>query len=225
MNIWPTNAVYETSGYLAVISSNPRHPATPILSHLFDAEFARPSSRQPTIDSEPLVIYLLLLLLASYPSQREFLSVYNLACDEARLAPSTKLYFHRLGTSLRRLDFIRISHLTQSKSAVLSKLLHDPQHRRPNPNPLFKDALDALLGQLRVHVRDTAWLVMRSSYREADVHLSQVWLARWLQLPARPSDRLSEWLVEQEKAGAVQPFIRDGTAVNGRWLLRRPPVQ
>lgn len=108
----------------------------------------------------------------------------------------------------------------------------DPQYRPPNPSPLFTDALHTLLERIRTRARDSAWIMLRTAYREADMNASGAWLIRWLQFPAHDSTstlgdarvQLGQWFEGRASAGEVDRLMRDGEPVKGRWTLRRHPA-
>lgn len=230
--------MYETSGYLAVIVSNNRHPAAPTLSHLL-FDLPNPRGKEPTrqpvdslrIYSDAMFIYLLEVLQSEYPSQRTFLPAFRHACDHDKIPLTVQLFLQRVSTALRRSDFLSISSITSKHSKLLANALN-AQYRPSNPSPLFTDALHILLNRIRSKAQDSAWRMLRSAYREADLDTSGKWLQRWLQLPVSESKsgtddnqlELLRWFEERAGSGDAERLLRDGEPVKGRWSLRRPTV-
>lgn len=178
-----------------------------------------------------MFIYLLDSLSSEYPSQRTFLPAFRDASEHHHIPQKMALFLQRLSTALRRSDFLLVFSLTRSDSSLMTSALN-PQYRPPNPSPLFADALDTLLERIRTRARDSAWIMLRTAYREADTSASGAWLLRWLQLPAHDlksgsTDSLLEltrWFEGRTSTGEVEKLMRDGEPVKGRWTLRRPAI-
>jgi len=230
--------VYETSAYLAVIASNGRHQALPILSHLiFELERLKPSEKHledvspspemPTL-FDAVLIYLLEILSLNHPSQSGFLVALQEARVHQRISPSVEFFLHHLATALRRIDTVLLRHLLHPDSSAV-KLLFDAPGRPPNPNSLMADAFGVLLGRIRSQARLSAWLCVRTAYRELSVNASGEWLVRSLLLgdstcnTGADAADADEWLQDRARSGEAQEMLRDGGTVPGRWSLRRPP--
>ncbi|KAF8308199.1 hypothetical protein DL93DRAFT_2231783 [Clavulina sp. PMI_390] len=229
--------VYETSAFLAIVASSARNPAGPILSHLlldFPAEKvteSAPSTAQHFL-CDAAFIYLLDLMVSEYPSQRAFRPAFSDLRRSNVVSQECQVYIERLSLLLRRNDFLSVSSTTRLESKSLAKVLKSPS-RPPNPSPLFMEALQTLMERLRSKARDTAWLVIRSAYREADVNASQEWLSRSLLLSSRSyadgaADAgqvpVSQWFKDRASMGETEALLRDGKTLDGRWTLRRPAI-
>ena len=226
--------VYETSAYLAVIASNGRHQALPILTYLiFEIERLKPSEtysdgdalppRPPPL-SDAVLIYLLEILSSTHPSQSEFIPAFQDARSNQRISPSAELFLHHLATALRRMDTVLLRYLLHPNSPTV-KPLFDTRRRPPNPNSLMSNAFDVLLGRIRSQARSSAWLCIRTAYRELSVDASGGWLVQSLLLrDPDPTSGADEWLQGRAKSGEAQEVSRDGGRgrVPGKWSLRRP---
>ena len=232
--------VYETSLYLAALFSSPVQ-ATSVVSQLLPHMYLH-SSPPPDSVIPVAVITLLHFLVTAYPSQSRFFE--QLGALQSRLFPKTsnaRQWSWDLARTLRQCNYAALDRLTNRNSFAqhfvtqpLSKVDGDlPSNSTTHgaPDNLALAAACSLVDALRKKARDTAWIVIRSAYRElsygkvegGSVSLSAVWLCRSLALrPTVPAAdvrneaaMLDEWLRQRQTAGDVKP--KEG--FEGSWII------
>uniref|UniRef100_D8PY39 Uncharacterized protein n=1 Tax=Schizophyllum commune (strain H4-8 / FGSC 9210) TaxID=578458 RepID=D8PY39_SCHCM len=227
--------VYETSLFLAVISSNHRR-ISPIVSQI-TPELYQGIERPHPNATLALTIALLYHLATSFPSQAVYqqqLASFQQG-SPSLLPPDSPEYtwIKALAASLRQMNVARFSRLAKPPTATAQSLTTTPQGpaataRNPtiprSSRALAENALHAALGMLRERVCDHAWSVLRAAYKELSSTADGApWLARSLALGGGPdsndgesgSEELTRWLEEQEQLGRVKR--KEG--LEGRWLV------
>jgi hypothetical protein len=207
---------YETSFYLSLIFSSPRHTSS-IISQL------TPSLYQllPIPPAHPLPATILLLLyhlLSIYPSQTVFhdrlheLPVTHLPHDSA-----TRKWLLSLAKALRTLNYVQFDTLSRAQSCT--PFISSSQGPPPTHPDLPAIAMQTVLAALRAKARERTWIILRSAYRELWCHEgseTRMWLHRCLSLDGEEYDAES-WLKGREEEG----HIKSKEGADGRWIVCR----
>ncbi|KAJ3986838.1 hypothetical protein F5890DRAFT_1551900 [Lentinula detonsa] len=231
------NEVYETSLCLATLSDNSRQLDS-ILSYFLQhsSETNDKISPQQSCSLYAIIIALLNQLVLSYPSQTSYRKSIQ-SIPSSLLQPSSKSHrwITNLSLSLWSNNFCRFDKLTRQPflDSVFSELLPDllsaeftslSISSRPikADRDLVRNAFHHAVDRLRVRVRNSAWTIIRSSYRELSCNAeseTREWLIRSLALDASPQDScsLDTWLAEKRVAGHIRP--KEG--IDGRWIIHR----
>lgn len=166
------------------------------------------------VDSDEVFPALLLCLLhhivTDYPSQLSYRRFYDtLPLSVASQHEKSIDWVKSLSASLRCYNYTKIEQL--SRPTNVAQLFQSAPE-------LARKALHITINKLRENVRNTAWRVIRSAYREIacqpDCQETRVWLQRSLLLD---ENRLDKWLDEQSALGHVRPKEN----IPGRWILSR----
>ncbi|KAI0081638.1 hypothetical protein K474DRAFT_1694975 [Panus rudis PR-1116 ss-1] len=231
--------VYETSLYLSILFESPAQ-ATSVISHLLPGVYLS-FAELPASALTASLLSLLHFLLASYPSQSRFFE--HLATLPPRFIPKESeqcRWIESLAKALRTRNYARLDGLTDADALkkLVPSTLQEPTPKPPEARQLnvaFNLPLSALHTQvnaLRAKARESAWMVIRSAYRELHIDpaaespsSTHCWLYRSLALrPVKydPKDgssdeiaQLDTWFQEKSKAGEVRP--KEGVA--GRWIV------
>ncbi|KAL1719031.1 hypothetical protein EV715DRAFT_199923 [Schizophyllum commune] len=223
---------YETSLFLAVISGNHRRIA-PIVSQITPEPYEGIEGPHPHAALAP-TIALLYHLAASFPSQAIFQQQLGLFQQgpSSLLPPDSPEYtwIRSLAASLRQMNVARFSRLTAPPAIPLTKP-DELARALDDLRALAEQALHAALDMLREKVREHAWDVLRTAYKELSSTADGApWLARSLALDIEPGSvegepgskdeasglqDLARWLEGQAQLGRVKR--KEG--VEGRWLV------
>jgi hypothetical protein len=238
--IWNDNfAVYETSLYLSIIFNSPAQ-TTSVISNLL------PTMYQTLVNQPSLVTAVLLsslhFIVAGYPSQsRYFEHLHSLPASFLANNHTAKKWLRDLTQTLRQRNYARLDDLTSRETCerilghIDDRSSKDTNHRT-FPVDLALEALCVLVENLRTKARETAWVVLRSAYRELSLPkptqtepaLTRDWLCHSLSLhPVRrkvssgetdSAVLLDAWMVNRHGHGDVRP--KEG--VEGRWVVVKP---
>ena len=205
-------SAYETSLYLSVIFESPKQTIS-IIPHLFPPS-SEPSAQftaaLPSVHS--LLCSLLYHLVASYPSQGTYHQ--HLASIPTSALPQGSRFSSWLKSvtkSLRMRNYVKFSVLSQK--ATVADLLESPTFTNPNgpgTDTLASNAVFFLVDALRRKASETAWNILRSSYRELDQGSTdtETWLARSLFMNSVVGDEWTveadDWLETKESLGHVR---------------------
>ncbi|KAF8158061.1 hypothetical protein B0H34DRAFT_655909 [Crassisporium funariophilum] len=225
---------YETSLYLSVIFESPKQTAS-IIPHLLTlTHTSTSSSSAPSPSKYSVLVSLLHHLATSYPSQ----STYNQQLDSL---PSTLLprrsiaavWLASLAKSLRTRNYASFEALSRKKSVLeVVQESHadksvsetsEPTGTGTQQSNLASRALSCLIASLRRKSGDTAWVIIRSAYREiaCDQAAKETrnWLTRSLSLDSVVAEELSlkvdDWLEQKASLG----HVRRKEGVEGRWII------
>jgi len=244
--------VYETSLHLSIIFYAPVQ-TTSILSHLLpDLYRSIAPEPSPSIRGHralpTAVLSLLHNLVSGYPSQsRYFEQLHSLPRTFMPRTSDAYRWLCELTRCLRGRNYARLNSLTcpevfrsfaptpvESHEADAAAKKGTETRGQDHRRDLYSQAMGTLVNALREKARETAWLVLRSAYREfacppaAGSELpddTSQWLARSLVLlPAGSGNEqkravaikaVNEWLEERSKEGEVRK--KDG--MEGRWVV------
>ena len=224
--------VYETSLYLSIVSGSAAQ-TTSIISHLLPKLYLS-LPEIPEGASTAALVSCLHFLVAAYPSQGRYAEHRDaLGPKFVARQSSQDRWLNKVTRVMRQRNYAALDGLTGQ--GHLKSLIPDDQDRKLSPRSttgLAHDALCTLVNALRMKVRDTTWLVLRSAYRELHIPAdtsngTSPWLCRSLAL--RPvvsvngSDTEGEdsgilvkaWLTQKSAANEI--LLKDGTA--DRWLV------
>ncbi|CAE6476014.1 unnamed protein product [Rhizoctonia solani] len=220
--------VVEKSAYLSILYNSPINIASSF-AYLLDVYAVKPEiAKTPNLNKTVIgLLQFLQSLVDEFPSQR--VSHRLIVGSDERCLPHNSAewsFASDLSSALRRNNWWALEKLTSPK-AVDERLKKAPW-ATPTSGPIEPDleteavfsklpsrALAHLLEQLRTKVRNSAWPVLRSAYREV---VKAPWLERSLLLP---NEGIVEFMrVAVEKSEAV---VKD-TATDV-WILRRPAVR
>ncbi|KAN0127420.1 hypothetical protein V8E53_014757 [Lactarius tabidus] len=219
---------YETSLFLSIIFQS-RVQITSILSHLLPDLYL--SIEHSPKESAPFTVLLASLhsLDIHYPSQQSFFELSKSLTASFTLRRDHKVWLRELSSSLRRGGYAQAGRLTQLSSLTLLAALPASEARDRTP-PILQGpdlrllSLQMLVNSLRNHFRLSAWRMLRSSYREFALPLSDTatWLSDVLLLERdteKPEDLRGDhvqlWFASRESHGEVG---RNGD--NGRWAVK-----
>ncbi|KIY46681.1 hypothetical protein FISHEDRAFT_46802, partial [Fistulina hepatica ATCC 64428] len=232
-----TLEVYETSLALAVISGSSRQ-IDPILSNLIPELYLKiPAASPPML---LLLVALLYTLMAAYPSQRAYHDLLQKIPDSVfpRRSPAYH-WIQNLSSCLRSQNYARLATLTRPDAlaalgvastredlvqAFESLSLDTPGTASSlSIEQLSNEALLGLLDKLRAKVRQAAWAVVRSAYREISCRVdldTWRWLSRSLFLSSDADAVMKrsvvlQWLEDHAKMSEVQRK-EDGAE---RWIV------
>ncbi|KAF8627424.1 hypothetical protein AX17_006239 [Amanita inopinata Kibby_2008] len=212
--------VYETSLFLATAFASPRHSSA-IVHHLVpDLYLSCPAPHQNLIFT--IFVSLIHQLVINYPSQGPY--VQQLDSIPLCLFPKdseARKWIASLSASLRTRNYVRFEEQSVRSTLLRVLGLQQEQESKLETN-LGLLAICTAVDGLRIKVRETAWTVMRSVYRELTCHVeseTRDWLGRSLCLHSVLSEdfaiSLDHWLEKQHSLGAVRP--KEG--VQGRWIV------
>lgn len=213
--------VYELSFYFAVSCQSTTHQQSTAntLPALYRSS-ERASTRQPpqTTSQKQRATFAVIRLLQSLTETRSFGNHYHTRLAEVnsycQLESVVQSWLQELLMSIIR------GNITHSML-----LTHDAQRERKardlglNTNStahtIAKQALSRTLLNLRSILRDRAWTVTRTAYRQITVSHDD-WCYR--SLGFQDKDQLESWLKEREKLGEANPRPESTTV----WLLHKP---
>lgn len=161
-------------------------------------------------------------LLVTYPSQGPFHQ--HLDSIPHQFFPkdsSARKWLTSLASHLRNRQYASFERQTR-RSTTLDILGLEARDCNPEEH-LGLLAVLAAVDNLRARIRETAWTVVRSAYRELACHVESVntrsWLERSLCLQSSTSDiftvTLEQFLEQQRLLGA----IKSKEGVEGRWIV------
>ncbi|CAE6523044.1 unnamed protein product [Rhizoctonia solani] len=220
--------VVEKSTYLSILYNSPINIASSF-AYLLDVYAVKPEiAKTPNLNKTVIgLLQFLQSLVDEFPSQR--VSHRLIVGSDERCLPhnSAEWWFASdLSSALRRNNWWALEKLTSPK-AVDERLKKAPW-ATPTSGPIEPDleteavfsklpsrALAHLLEQLRTKVRNSAWPVLRSAYREV---VKAPWLERSLLLPNEGIVEFMRVAVEKSEA------VAKDTATDV-WILRRPAVR
>ncbi|TFY62514.1 hypothetical protein EVJ58_g3817 [Rhodofomes roseus] len=255
---------YETSLHLSIIFRSDKQ-TTSVLSHLLPHLYgARPGAADPTHTALPTTLLSLLHhLLLGYPSQSRYHEhLYSLPGPFLPRDSAAYRWIAQLTHSLRTRNYAKLQELTDRgafegffvdpgapdeggghpASGETSEQIVHQSAGQPN---LELEAMCTLVEGIRDKARATAWLVMRSAYRELhcvplpvsapkttdkEPSPTSEWLARSLALrPLGPLTAdvsemmrcVNEWL--EQKCGEGEVKRKEGP--EGRWVVNKVPVK
>lgn len=250
--------MYETSLYLSVVFNSPTQTTT-ILSHLLP-DLYQTLPQIPRTTSSTTLLSALHFLVTEYPSQsrcRELLGSVPPSFFPRDSPPHR--WISEVMQSLRSHNFARFENLTNQYNLrtllLIGEATEPPCPTRPVPSSsqgtqkgpadLSYFAFLTLLDALRQRARETAWLVIRSAYRELhcrapDGDESQLvksptcdWLYRALSLRAltipvecrdvgsddeQVDSVVPKWLERR----CAQGEVRRKEGNEGRWIVCKP---
>lgn len=223
-NLSTVDAVYETSLYLSVIFDSPVQ-TTSVLSRLVPDIYSASSAPQP-FRLTTILILLLHQLVISFPSQQPYLDqIKHLVPNLLERPSAAYLWISALARSLRTSNFVQFEklshpdafeHLLPSSRSIPSSNIKTTTVFRDLP----RNAILALVSQLRLKARDETWRVVRNAYRElSSSDETQMWLGKRLFFDSFGSEatvvRFDEWVRERCRDGQLRP--KEG--VEGRWMV------
>ncbi|KAJ3828173.1 hypothetical protein EV361DRAFT_384627 [Lentinula raphanica] len=232
-----TIEVCETSLYLATLFNNTRQINS--ISGYFllnPSESTTELSLQPKCSTCALVIALINQLILGHPSQTSYRkSIHSIPPSLLQSIPGVHRWITNLSSSLYSNNFCQIEKLTRRSSLdllfdellpeLLSVKFNDLSislHPIDSNSDLARKAFYHAVDILRIKARDSAWRIIRTSYRELACNTeseTRNWLTRSLSLDVRTEDSctLDTWLEEKRVAGHIRP--KEG--VDGRWIVCR----
>lgn len=198
---------------------------TSILSRLVPDIYSTTSAPQPH-RLATILILLLHQLVISFPSQKTYLEQIKYLVPNLLERPSPAyLWISSLARSLRTLNFVQFERL--SHPDAFDHLLHSPRlipsldvKATTTFQDLPRNAVHALVSQLRLKARNEAWIVVRNAYRElSSSDETQMWLGKRLLFDNFGSEatvvRFDEWVRERCQDGQLRP--KEGA--KGRWMV------
>ncbi|KAH9480358.1 hypothetical protein JR316_0006956 [Psilocybe cubensis] len=223
---------YETSLYLSALFDSPKQTIS-IIPHLLPVRHEDPpkfTSHSPSGYS--VMISLLHHLVAQYPSQGTYFQQRNsLPSGLLHTYSEGMEWLASLTKSLRFRNYAKFAMLTQ-RSHVMAllqrfsdndKAAYNSQTGLKSDSDLAIKAILNLLDSLRKKVSETAWTIIRATYRELSCDSTPnetgAWLSRSLCLENLLDSRFSvdaeRWLVDKIPIG----HVRRKEGVEGKWVV------
>jgi hypothetical protein len=159
-----------------------------------------------------ILVSLLYYLVSAYPSQSLFYErLHSLPTSFLLKQSPPYIWISTLTSGLRSRNYFKLEELTR-RSAFTSLIHESPMNAVHHPSLLAEQALCAIIGKLRALLRETAWSVIRSAYRELsccpDRETTKDWLSRSLVLhstaTAAGDMSLEDWLQQKIKDGHIK---------------------
>ncbi|KAF5389288.1 hypothetical protein D9757_003390 [Collybiopsis confluens] len=222
--------VYETSLYLSTIFDNTRQLGSVLAYFIPNRPDTDPTEALSfhTQSANAVLVALVNQLVLGYPSQNACRRSVH-AIPGNVLPRASRRWILDLLSSLWARNFSKFEKLTRQttfiplieSSSLTTGLggmsISDSSAIIMPDHDLAEEALCHAIDALRLRVRNSAWKILCSSYRELACHSNSEtrdWLVRSLVL-AEDHSALEEWLEEKKKAGHVRP--KEG--VEGRWIV------
>ncbi|KAF8827818.1 hypothetical protein HHX47_DHR4000719 [Lentinula edodes] len=231
-------SVCETSLYIATLFNHPKQ-----LSSILPYFIPHPSDSTAEVLSQQsysmcaIFIALINQLILGYPSQTLYRqSIHSIPDLLLRRSSRSHRWISSLSSSLWANNFSKSEQLTRRSSitSLLDELLPDSlsahftdlslsSHSSKSNRDIARKAFFHAVDMLRVKIRNSAWNIIRSSYRELSCNANSEtrdWLNRSLSLTVAHSEdtcdsSLDVWLKEKSAAG----HIRSKEGVEGRWVF------
>lgn len=239
--------MYETSLYLSILFHSDKQ-TTSIPSHFLPQLYlAQPEAQTPSHSHQALPATLLSLLhylLQGYPSQSRYYEQLH-SLPRAFLPRDSDAYhwLAQLTRCLRTRNYAQLQDLTDRSAfarflSALDSVGGGQKDKAGRPVDLALEAMCVLVDGVRAKARATAWLVIRSAYRElhcvsppADVPVAHASTSEWLarSLALRPlgcpgieaTKAVDVWLEQKCTDGEVRR--KEGT--EARWIVCKVPVK
>ncbi|KAG8691817.1 hypothetical protein FRC11_008441 [Ceratobasidium sp. 423] len=221
--------VVEKSAYISILYSSPVNIASSF-AYLLDAYAVKPETgKTPNLNKAVIgLLHFLQTLVDEFPSQRVS-HRFILGSDAQSCLPRNSAewsFAADVASALRRNNWWALEKLTSPKTVdgrlkgeTWTKPTSDSNESNLESESVFSRlpsrALTHLLDQLRTKVRNSAWPVLRSAYREV---VKAPWLERSLLLPNEGIGEFMRTAVEKSEAVAKE-------AATDVWILRRPAVR
>ncbi|CAE7060060.1 unnamed protein product [Rhizoctonia solani] len=221
--------VVEKSTYLSILYNSPINIASSF-AYLLDAYATKPETTQtPSLTKTVIgLLHFLQSLVDEFPSQRVSHRLILGSKEQSNLPRSSAEWSFAcdIAVALRRNNWWALEKLTSPK-LVEERLKSEPWtiltsssgESNSKAETVFSElparALAHLLEQIRARVRNSAWPVLRSAYREV---VKAPWLEHSLLLPNEGIGEFMRTAVEKSEA-----VVKD--VATDVWILRRPAAR